>query len=247
MRGYWHAWHTSREDFAIAVPLFLDAIELDPGFARPHGGLAMVRMWEGLFHWSDNPAQAFAAGLANARTALALDPLDSGAHSTLGMLLASTGKLDESGLASRRAIELNPSNVTGYAGLAWAQHLRGEPEPGIRAIETAIRLSPSELSLHALVSLHAALLYVARDYAKAAEVAQFVVQCAPQYPIGWRGLASALGQLGRLDEAREALAQLLRLSPGLSTEQAMRSSLPIRDETVFQHYLEGLRKAGWTG
>jgi hypothetical protein len=54
-----------------------------------------------------------------------------------------------------------------------------------------------------------------------------------------------LGQLGRLDEARDALAQFLKLSPGLSTEQAMRASVPFRDEALFQHFLQGLRKAGW--
>jgi adenylate cyclase len=247
LRGWWHSWRLTREDFAIAMPLFLRATELDPGFALPHSGRAFVRMWEALFHWTDRPADAFAEGLASARIALALDPLSSSAHSTLGILLVCTGRLDEGQLASRRAIELNPSNVGGYAGLAFAQQLRGEPDEGIRAIETAIRLSPSDISLHTLVSLHSALLYLARDYAKAAEVARFVVQCAPQYPIGWRGLANALGQLGRLDEAREALAQFLVLSPGLSTDAAMRASVPIRDEAVFQHFLEGLRKAGWKG
>ena len=31
------------------------------------------------------------------------------------------------------------------------------------------------------------------------------------------------------------------------SEQTARSVMPFRDEAVFQHWLEGLRKAGWEG
>ena len=88
--------------------------------------------------------------------------------------------------------------------------------------------------------------YLARNYEKAAEVASLGVQRGPNYSLGWRCLAGALGQLGRLDEAREALEQFLARMPGF-TEQAARSFMTFRDEAVFQHLLEGLRKAGWEG
>ena len=73
------------------------------------------------------------------------------------------------------------------------------------------------------------------------------MQRAPQFPLGWRSLANALGHLGTLEEAREALAQFLTLMPSYTTEQAARASIRFRDEPVFQHYLEGPRKAGWKG
>ena len=55
--------------------------------------------------------------------------------------------------------------------------------------------------------------------------------------------ANALGQLGKLVEVHEALSRGLSLSPGLCREQAMRASTGSHDEALFQHYLEGLRKA----
>jgi adenylate cyclase len=246
-RGWWHACRFTREDFAIAGPLFSRAVALDPDFAVPHAALALLHMWEAYFHWTDKPAHTLAEGLTCARTALALDSQNSSAHGALGALLAFTGKLDEALAVSQRAIQLNPSSAPCYAVLAMTHLFRGDSEPGIRAIEAAIRLSPNDVFLHSWVSALSALHYVANDYAKAAEVAQLAVRHAPHFPPGWRNLANALGQLGRLDEAREALAQFLKLSPGLSTEQAMRASAPFRDEAVFQHYLEGLRKAGWQG
>ena len=246
-RGWWHAHRVTREDFAIAVPLYRRAAELDPGFAPAHMGLAGIRLYEGLFLWTERPAETFAEGLASAHAALAADSLDSHSHMILGALLAVTGKHDEALVVCRKAIELNPSSAWAYSAL-WTVHLyRGEPEQGIRAVETAIRLSPNDMGMHIWLAALALLHYGARNYAKAGEVARLAVQRGPQYPLGWRILANALGQLGELDEARDALARYLTLSPGFTNEQAARASTGFRDEAVFQHYLEGLRKAGWQG
>jgi adenylate cyclase len=246
-RGWWHAYRMTREDFAIAVPLYRRAAQLDPNLAQPHMGLAAIRLYEGLFLWTDSPTETFAEGLESAHAALAADALDSHSHMILGALLAVTGKHDEALVVCRKAIELNPSSALAYSAL-WTAHLyRGEPEQGMRAIETAIRLSPNDMAMHIWLATLASLHYGARNYPKAAEVARLAVQRAPQYPLGWRVLANALGQLGELDEARDALARYLALSPGFTNEQAARASTGFRDETVFQHYLEGLRKAGWKG
>ena len=246
-RGWWHAHRMTREDFAIAMPLYRRAAELDPGFAPAHVGLAGIRLYEGLFLWTERPAETFAEGLASAHAALAADSLDSHSHMILGALLAVTGKHDEALVVCQKAIELNPSSAWAYSAL-WTVHLyRGEPEQGIRAVETAIRLSPNDMGMHIWLVALALLHYGARNYVKAGEVARLAVQRAPQYPLGWRILANALGQLGELDEARDALARYLTLSPGFTNEQAARASTGFRDEAVFQHYLEGLRKAGWKG
>jgi adenylate cyclase len=124
---------------------------------------------------------------------------------------------------------------------------RGEQELGIRAVETAIRISPSDLMLQNFLATLSAGHYLARNYQKSAEVARLIVLRSPNYPLGWRHLANALGQLGSLDEAREALERCLDLMPGFATEAAARASMGFCDEAVFQHSLEGLRKAGWKG
>ena len=246
-RGWWHAQRFTREDFAIAVPLFRRASELDPGLALPHEGIALVRVMEIYFLWAANPMQTLGEAMACARAALAVDGLDSYAHVLLGVLLARTREFDAALAMCARGIELNPSGAQGYMSRGTVHMLRGEPEQGIRAIETAIRISPNDVLLHMWLSLLSAVHYLAGNYEKAAELASLCVQRAPHYPLGWRGLANALGQLGKSDEAREALARFLALMPGYSSEQAARVSAGFRDEAVFQHYVEGLRKAGWTG
>jgi adenylate cyclase len=146
-----------------------------------------------------------------------------------------------------KGIELNPSNAFGYHVLCVTRMCLGEPQAAIKAIETAIRISPNDVVLPVWLSLLSTGHYLARNYEKAAEVASLAVQRGPSYSLGWRSLANSLGQLGRLDEAREALDQYLARMPGFNSEQVARSLLSCRDEAVFQHFLEGLRKAGWEG
>jgi TolB-like protein len=246
-RGWWHAFRMTREDFAAAEPLFRGAAKLDPGLSQPVTGIAWLRMLQGFFLWTPDPAAAFGESAKHAGAALAIDPMDSVACVMLGVILAFAGKLDEGLATCRRGLALNPSAAMGYQGLAAVHLFRGEAQEGIRACESAIRISPNDTLLHMFLSTLSANHYMARDYERAAELAQLAVQRAPHYPIGWRSLANALGQLGRLDEAREALGQLLALVPDYTTEAAARASVGFRDEALFQHYMDGLRKADWPG
>ncbi len=205
----------------------------------------MVRLCEAFFLWTEKPRDALAEAMTSARAALAADPLESLAYAALGFVLALTGKHDEALAMCSKGIELNPSYPFGYQALCVTRLYLGEPEAAIEAIETAIRISPNDVVLPVWLSLLSAGHYLARNYEKAAEVASLGVQRGPNYSLGWRCLAGALGQLGRLDEAREALEQFLARTPGFTSQTARLGAF--RDEAVFQHWLEGLRKAGWEG
>jgi len=245
IRGWWHFRRCTREDFAAAMPLFRRSLELDASQAGPHAGIAMLRLCEAGFLWTAKPWDALAEAMASARAALAADPLDSLAYAALGLVLASSGRHDEALAMCSKGVELNPSLAFGHQVLCSTRMYLGEPEAAIKAIETAIRISPNDVVLPLRLSLLSEGHYLARNYEKAAEVASLAVQRGPNYSTGWRCLANALGQLGRLDQAREALEQFLKRTPGFSSEQVARSLMPFRDEAVFQHCLEGIRKAGW--
>jgi adenylate cyclase len=61
-----------------------------------------------------------------------------------------------------------------------------------------------------------------------------------------RWLAAALGQLGRNEEAEEALEQVIAVTPE-SFDMVVRKRWPWMRPEDHAHYVEGLRKAGWTG
>jgi adenylate cyclase len=56
-------------------------------------------------------------------------------------------------------------------------------------------------------------------------------------------LASCYGHLGRLDDARAAWEQMLKVNPDFSLAQRERV-LPYKDARDFQRIAEGLAKAG---
>lgn len=247
-RGQWHHQRLTREDLAAAVPLYRRTLQLDPRLAQAHSGIAYVRLLEAWFLWAADPRAAMVEAMANARAAIAADPLDSFAHAALGMVLAVGRKHDEALAAGRRSVDLNPSNALGHSVLSITHVFRDEPDLGIKAAEASIRISPNDpIWLTTSLTGLALARHMAGDYAKAADAARLAVQCGPSFPSAWRCLANSLGQLGQLEEAREALDHVLALIPGFTTEQAARASMGFRDEAVFQRWLEGLRKAGWPG
>ena len=65
----------------------------------------------------------------------------------------------------------------------------------------------------------------------------------PGFAPALRFHAVSLVELGRLDEARDTVAYLLRLEPGL-TASTLRRRAPIFDAKLMNVFLDGLRKAG---
>ncbi len=61
--------------------------------------------------------------------------------------------------------------------------------------------------------------------------------------MAYRTLAASYAQLGRLDEARAALEEELRLEPDLTLEK-VRGQLRTSDPDFLERWLDGLRKAG---
>jgi adenylate cyclase len=88
-------------------------------------------------------------------------------------------------------------------------------------------------------------LYVCGDYDAAIAAASRAIRSFP-YSTPYRWLAAALGQLGRIVEAKEALEKAIAIAPG-SFDMFVRSRVPWMRPEGHAHMLEGLRKAGWQG
>jgi adenylate cyclase len=62
----------------------------------------------------------------------------------------------------------------------------------------------------------------------------------------YRWLAAALGQAGRIAEAKEALRQAIEIAPR-SFDSMVRGELVSLRPEDHAHWLDGLRRAGWEG
>ncbi len=242
-RGTWHFFRFTRDDFTAALEFFRRSADRDSDFALPLSGIALVRLIENLFAWSPDPAANLAEAHRTALAAVDLDGMDPLANTILGYSHTFMRHYDAALAAARRACELNPSLPWAHHSLGYADMVIGNFAEAAERMEQAIRISPNDDILHFWIVTLSAAYYLARDYEKARELAEVAVRRAPHYPMARRNLASALAQLGRLDEAGEELDALLKLSPNYTRENA-RHAAPVRDEAVFDHYMEGLHKAG---
>ena len=124
--------------------------------------------------------------------------------------------------------------------------LAGHPSEGRAFILAALRLDPrsphSITFLSALTSCH----YCEHDYLSAVETGKRAVARYPDDPLAYRWLAAALGQLGRVDEARKALHEAMSISP-TSFDAYVKNGPRFFQPDDFEHMLEGLQKAGWRG
>jgi tetratricopeptide (TPR) repeat protein len=85
-------------------------------------------------------------------------------------------------------------------------------------------------------------LYFSSDYEAAAEAAEAAIRSYPDYPGPYRWLAAALGQAGRAEEAKKALARAI-VSP-TSFSSYVRNRLPWLRSEDHDHMLHVFRQAG---
>lgn len=119
----------------------------------------------------------------------------------------------------------------------------GRHEEGLRRINQACRLSPSDphgfFFDTALLIVH----LLRGDYVNAIEAGRRAVELNPLFSSGYKSYIAALGLMDRTDEAAEVLTRLLRLEPGFTVEDALLRS-PFARRQDRDRYAEGLRRAG---
>ena len=242
-RGLWHLRKATSDDNLRAVDLFQHAIDLDPTFSGAYGGLAIARATAADFQ--GQPPSGTAHDVESpARQAVALDPANAEARSTLAAVLYRRGDYDSALAEAECALAISPNLAAAHGVLGAILVFSGRPKEGIAALERNIRLDrrgPQRVIRLNQITLG---FYFCREYESAVERAKEVIWAYPDYPHSYRWLAAALGQLDRIDEAKTALEEAIGIAPA-AFDMFVRHGVPwIRPEDHV-HMLEGLRKAGW--
>ena len=175
----------------------------------------------------------------------ALDPKSALAHALYANALSANGRWEEARLEGERAITLNPNDYLANVNVAQTTFSRiGDHERSIALQERFLGddpfVPPGELSSYGLQ------FYLLRRYESSATVQRRCIAVQPLNSSCHARLAMALAQLGRLDEARAATADAMRLLPTYRASddlQAFRRRYRLAEDADL--YAEGLRKAGF--
>jgi tetratricopeptide (TPR) repeat protein len=172
----------------------------------------------------EDDAEARAEALKLAHAALAASSDDWEAATLAPTVISSMGGSIETALsASQRALMLNPNGCLALVHNGWIQCIAGNPAAAIDPFKRSLRLSPRD-PFRGFGEAGLALAY--RDLGQPQEAliwAQQAIMSLPLLASGYRTSAVALINLGRIDEARECVAQLLK-GRGQAPRQVVRDN-----------------------
>ena len=216
--GLQHADRFSRDDSMAARGYFARAVERDPRFATALAQLVFVNLWDVVLGLNDTPEETIVASLELARRAVSLDARDPQAQAALGWAYIMAGDLDNGLVAAKRAVQLNPSMPQAWGWLSWAQLIAGDTSACINAAERTLRLDPQS-SFSSIVYDNLSQAYWQEErYEEGLRAARRLLAELPDYYLGYVYVAMNAVGLGRLDDARDAIAAARRASPDLSLE-----------------------------
>jgi TolB-like protein len=244
MQALPHMWRMRTEEHQRASELLQQAIGLDAGYAHAYAlnGWIYVSMFN---LDTRRPIGEFTdKALEMGTRAVSLDDQEPWGHLVLGLGHARRRRSELALTHLSKSVKLNPSFALGYAGLGYALACGGQPERGLETLELAHRLSPRDpfLAIYSPIVRYMALFALGR-YEETIAVCRSTTALHPNHAGAWRLMTVSLGLLGRIDEAKEALAHAIALQPDLSTSHVENNTV-YADPRDRIRFLEGLRKAG---
>ena len=193
--------------------------------------------------WSDDPDESLALAESVAGQAVAKDANEPLARFAASLAAMFGKDLVRSASEAEAALSLNPNYALAYNTLGTVRIYSGEPMAAIPLIERAMRLDPAwtKQYLHFLGTAY----LLAGKYETAAALLKQRIVMAPNTDFSRAILASALGHLGEVDEARRVWGELMEINPKYSFSGHFRRQPFKRPEDV-QRVADGLIAAGLT-
>lgn len=229
------------EDNARARGLYLRAIEIDPAFARAHAAVALTHTEDFRHGWGADPARSIGQAVARARQAVVLDDSIPQTLWALGYVYVSNRQIDEGAAAAERATALDPNNADAHMTVAYARVYQNRPEDAIALVRKAMRLNPRYPSQYPSILGRA--YYHLGQYEQAAETLRHAVDLNPNRAPARLYLALSYVALGKLEEARWEVAEILVNDPGFSVA-TLDQILPVSDPRELARMTGDLRRAG---
>jgi TolB-like protein len=234
----------TREAIEQALPMFYQAIELDPEFASAYGMAAWCHFWRKLNAWMvDRPAE-IAEGIRLARLAVTLGRDDAVALTRGGHALAHlAGEVDGGIALLDRARLLNPNLAPAWFLGGILRALHGETDAAIENLNHAVRLSPLDPEMFRMQVGMALAHFFAGHFDAAADWAEKALGNLPSLLVAAALVAASHALDGRMDKADVAMQRLQKLDPSLRLG-TLKDWLPIQRPEDFARFVDGLRLAG---
>lgn len=227
--------------FERVSQLLRSAITRDPNYGAAYVTLTDALVHDYLNRWTADPDKSLPEARRMAERAVQLAPKSAEAHLAASLAAMIAKDFADSDRELDIAESLNPNHPSVFDRRG-GQHMRmGNPLAAIRFFERAMRLEPSG-TIHYLHMLGSAYFQLER-FETAAALMRERILLVPDTDMSRSFLISALGHMGRYDEARQVHSELMRINPKYDLA-AFLSRSPLMAEGYTERTLEGWRVAG---
>jgi adenylate cyclase len=211
LRALPHFYRFTREGTQTAMELLRRALALDADYSRAKALLGWVHVIRISAGWADVNEVSQAIQLADA--VLETDHDDSSTIAMGAQILGYIGPdIAAALMAADRALSLSPNSAQVLLAAGWVYSHAGDATTAIDFFQRGIRLSPRDPAMPVfLAGIGMAYLQAGRDEDALAAFRRHMLLRPSPVPL--RGLITALIRLSRIDEARSAAAEMLRLWP----------------------------------
>ena len=239
LKGLYFSNKSSEEDLRIGLAFFEQALAKDPKLGRAWTGIAKIWVW--LSDAYIRPLEAMPRAESAARQAIALDDKDAEAHAYLSegrRILSYDLKGEETEL--KKALQIDPNSAVAHLFMALLRTAQGDFEAGLAEMRTAVQLDPlSPIVGNWEVSAYLAngrlddaftaakrtmeidpdyiyfepnLAMVYREQGKLKEALEIYQRLEKSRKQPTAGLAITYARLGRKEEAKRVLSQLVEIA-----------------------------------
>jgi adenylate cyclase len=232
----------TRAGFEEATGLLRRAIALDPTYSDALAALAecLVRMT--VNGWAVDRQASTAEACDLAGRAISADPENAAALAIAAWAYSTLGVRFEQSLdLANRALELHPNSVHVRSFCGWVFHYLGDSLRAIEQFEAARRLSPVDPKSYFPTLGLAVAHFFARHFEETVALTGRILTEVPTHNVARRYRAAALAYLGRVEEANEVIAELLKAQPDSSLRTARTG---FHDKRMTELYVTGLERAG---
>jgi TolB-like protein len=222
-------------DHVGAEAFFARAVELDPGYVHAHAYQAIQLV---LQYWVDQQPEKIQRAEASARMALSFDDQDGVSHQAMGYVALHQRKFDLAAMHFDRAVSLNPNDVYITGDRANCLVRIGRPAEALQGLEAAMQRDPFAPTWLWVARCNA--LFHLKRYDEAVAALR---NLSTLHFWHYAYFAAAYAHAGRPDDARRELATFLNGRPD-ATIALVAAAEPYAEQTLLDHLLDGLRKAG---
>jgi tetratricopeptide (TPR) repeat protein len=217
LNGTFFMKRNTKEDLEKGLKCFNEAMAIDPSDPLPYLGLALGYSNTG--HMAPSDPDASNRSKAYARQALELDSTLADAHVVLAeRFLYNEWDFTQAEYHLKRAIELNPSNVSARYTNAWFLSLKGKIDEGIAEMKKSVEIDPVDpVSQGYLAWMY---LFFGK-FEEAMNESRKLLQLNPKNALAYSLMGSAYAEMGMHFEAIEKHKQALSISPGYETGLAI--------------------------